>query len=273
MGIVIGGIAISQVSIIPFSSYMASVYGWQISFIIQGFVSSIAILGIIWFIPDLPVTEKKSYGSQLLILKKPSFLISIAVNVFMIAAWFSTYSYFADYLGKAKLMSPQQISYMLLLFGITGVIANWLSGRLLAKNVPLTTAFFLTGSILLPVVLLYSGSNFYVQTGVVAFWGIMYGPCFLTATAYMIQAAPESTEFANSLQTSFGNLGLSIGTAVGGWVIATKGITVLPWVGAIFGILAVLLIVWRSALDRTALTNKKAGSVGTLHLVTEADHV
>jgi predicted MFS family arabinose efflux permease len=253
MGIVIGGIAVSQVSIIPFASYMASIYGWQISFVIQAIISAIAIAGIAYFIPDMPVKEKRSYGSQLIILKNPKFLISVVLNVFMIAAWFSSYSYFADYLGKAKLMSPQQVSYMLLLFGVTGVLANWLAGRLLAKNVPLTTAFFLTGTILLPVVLSYSGSNFYVQIAVVAFWGIMYGPTFLTAIAYMIQAAPDAPEFANSLQASFGNLGVSMGTAIGGWFIATKGITNLPWVGAAFGILAILMIIWRGILDRCAV--------------------
>jgi predicted MFS family arabinose efflux permease len=250
MGIVIGGIAVSQVSIIPFASYMASIYGWQISFVIQAIISAIAIAGIAYFIPDMPVKEKRSYGSQLVILKNPKFLISVALNVFMIAAWFSSYSYFADYLGKAKLMSPQQVSYMLLLFGVTGVLANWLAGRLLAKNVPLTTAFFLTGTILLPVILSHSGSNFYVQIAVVAFWGIMYGPTFLTAIAYMIQAAPDAPEFANSLQASFGNLGVSMGTAIGGWFIATKGITDLPWVGAAFGVLAILMIIWRGILDR-----------------------
>lgn len=250
MGIVIGGIAISQVSIIPFSAYMASLHGWQISFVIQGMISLIAIGGIAVFIPDMPVAEKKSYGSQLRILKQPKFLISIAFNVFLIAAWFSSYSYFADYLGKAKLMNPQQISYMLLLFGITGVIANWGAGRLLAKNVPLTTAFFLTGVMVLPLLLTYSGTSFYVQIAVIAFWGIMYGPAFLTAISYMIQAAPTAPEFANSLQSSFGNLGVSIGTAVGGWFIATDGISNLPWLGAAFGLLAALMMVWRWVLDK-----------------------
>lgn len=269
MGIVIGGIAVSQVSIIPFSSYMASIYGWQISFVIQGIVSIIAIAGIIFFIPDMPVKEKKSYGSQLIIFKKPSFLVSVALNVFMIAAWFSSYSYFADYLGKAKLMNPQQISYMLLLFGVTGVVANWLAGRLLSKNVPLTTAFFLSGTILMPIILSHSGDNFYIQIAVVTVWGIMYGPCFLTAIAYMIQAAPDAPEFANSLQASFGNLGVSMGTAIGGWFIATKGIANLPWVGAVFGVLAIMMIIWRGILDRRAVAISQSEEVD----ITEKQHM
>lgn len=84
----------------------------------------------------------------------------------------------------------------------------------------------------------------------VGIWGIMYGPAFLTAISYMIDVAPEAPEFANSLQSSFGNLGVSTGTIVGGWFIAKVGISSTPWVGAGFGILAVLTMVVRELLDR-----------------------
>jgi predicted MFS family arabinose efflux permease len=164
-------------------------------------------------------------------------------------------------------MTGQQISYMLLLFGITGVIANWLAGRLLSKNIPLTTAFFLLGTILLPVILKFSGNNFFVQIPVIAFWGIMYGPAFLTTISYMIDAAPEAPEFANSLQASFGNLGVSMGTAVGGWFIANKGINNLPWVGAGFGVLAFAMIVFRSVLYRkTSKANAENQNLNSHHL-------
>lgn len=250
MGIVIGGIALAQVTIIPLTAYMSSLYGWQISFVIQGLVSLIALGGIMVFIPTMTVKEKLSYGSQLLILKKPRFIISVVFNVFLISAWFSTYSYFADYLGKVKMMTGQEISYMLLLFGVTGVISNWLAGRLLSKNIALTTAFFLLGTIVLPIILQFSGNNFNIQILVVVFWGIMYGPAFLTAISYMIDAAPEAPEFANSLQSSFGNLGVSTGTIVGGWFIANVGIQTIPWVGAAFGTLAIFTMVVREIYDR-----------------------
>lgn len=254
MGIVIGGIALAQVTVIPLSTYMASSYGWQISFVIQGLISLIALAGIFTFIPTMPVLEKLSYGSQLLILKKPRFIISIAFNVFLISAWFATYSYFADYLGKVKMMTGEQVSYLLLLFGIAGVIANWLAGRLLSKNVVFTTAFFLLGTIILPIILQFSGQNFYIQLMVIGFWGIMYGPAFLTAISYMIEAAPEAPEFANSLQSSFGNLGVFTGTFVGGWFIAYKGIQDLPWVGAGFGLLALLTILCRETFYKQIST-------------------
>ncbi len=59
------------------------------------------------------------------------FLASSLTNVLLIAAWFCTYSYFADFLGKVKGMNEERISYMLLVFGLAGIPANWIAGRLL----------------------------------------------------------------------------------------------------------------------------------------------
>ncbi|RAJ37013.1 hypothetical protein LY11_00088 [Pedobacter cryoconitis] len=84
---------------------------------------------------------------------------------------------------------------------------------------------------------------------VVAVWGFLYAPCFLNASAYMISAAPHALEFANSLATSFGNLGVSVGTIVSGWVIATSGIAMSPWVGMSFGLLSLIMIGLRSLIE------------------------
>jgi predicted MFS family arabinose efflux permease len=246
MSIVIGGIALAQVTVIPFVTFMAAHYGWEISFAIQGIISLLALSAIYFLMPSMPVKEPKSFSSQLIILKRKTFVISTMMNVFLIAAWFSTYSYFADYLAKVKGLSGEQISYMLLLFGIMGVISNFVAGRLLGKSLVKTTVVFLLGTFILPFLLHYSGTSILSLSLVVAFWGMMYGPCFLTAVAYMVSCAPDAKEFANSLQTSFGNLGVSGGTAISGWFIGQQGIAIAPWVGLCFGILALLFIAWRS---------------------------
>ncbi|PYF77230.1 MFS transporter [Pedobacter nutrimenti] len=253
MGIVLGGIAISMVTTVPFATYIASIFTWKASFIVQTFISAMAFIAILKFMPPMPSQQKKSFGSQLKILRIPAFLISVAMNFFMISAWFSTYSYFADYLGKAKEMDPQMVSYMLFLFGLTGIVSNWVAGKMLGKSIPKTTAFFLTGTILIPIALFYSGANTWTTIAVIALWGFMYAPCFLNAAAYMISAAPGALEFANSLAVSFGNLGVTTGTFLSGLVIARQGIVFAPWVGMCFGILALLMILLRTQMEKRKL--------------------
>ncbi|MBN9285605.1 MULTISPECIES: MFS transporter [unclassified Flavobacterium] len=257
MSIVFSGVAIAMVSTVPFATWLASQFSWEYSFIIQSIVSIIALLAIYFFLPDMPVTAKKSYGSQLKILTQPTFIVSTAMNFFMIAGWFSTYSYFAEYLNKAKGLDSMMVSYMLFLFGIIGVIANRISGKMLNKTIANTTALFLSGTILIPLLLHFSDTNTIAIIFVIALWGFLYSPSFLNASTYMISSAPKSLEFANSLATSFGNLGITVGTTVGGWIIATKGVQYTPWLTLLFGVLAFAMIVLRKYLEKGSISVQK----------------
>lgn len=261
MSIVFSGITVAMVSTVPFATWLASRWSWEYSFVVQTVVSLIALVAIYFVLPTMPVKEKKSNGSQLKILKKPTFIISTAMNFFMITAWFSTYSYFAEYLNKTKGMDGTMVSYMLFIFGIIGVFSNWLSGKMLNKSIVMTTSFFLSGTILIPVLLHFSGGNTLATIIVIGIWGFLYSPSFLNASTYMISSAPESLEFANSLATSFGNLGVTLGTTIGGLIIITKGVGYNPWIGFVFGILAFLMIGLRSFLERKAVSIEKKVSL------------
>ncbi|BAP31614.1 sugar transporter [Chryseobacterium sp. StRB126] len=250
MSTVFNGVAIAMVTTVPFATWISGLYSWEYSFMIQAAVSLVALGTIHFLLPSMPVKEKKSYGSQIKILKQPPFILSTLTNFFMITAWFSTYSYFADYLGKAKGMDTSMVSYMLFLFGIIGIIANKIAGKMLNKNVTVTLAFFLSGTILIPVLLYVSDGNLLATIFVIGIWGFLYSPSFLNASTYMISAAPDALEFANSLATSFGNLGVTLGTTIGGWIIITKGVEYTPWIGFIFGILAFLMMIVRNIVEK-----------------------
>ena len=256
MSIVFSGVAIAMVTTVPFATWVASIWTWEYSFMVQATVSIIALAAIYFMLPPMPVKEKKSYGSQLQILKKPIFIVSTAMNFFMITAWFSTYSYFAEYLNKAKSMDITMVSYMLFLFGIIGVLANWAAGKMLSKNITMTTAFFLFGTVLIPVLLHFSGGNTITTIIVIGLWGFLYSPSFLNASTYMISSVPESLEFANSLATSFGNLGVSLGTTLGGWIIVTEGVQYTPWITLVFGFLAFAMLLLRWILEKQKMQLK-----------------
>lgn len=252
MSIVFSGVAIAMVTTVPFATYLASLFTWEYSFVVQAVVSGVSLIIIYFMLPSMPVKERKSYKGQLKILTQPTFIVSTAMNFFMISGWFSTYSYFADYLNKAKDMDKVMVSYMFFLFGFIGVVANWLAGKMLNKSVTKTTAFFLSGTLIIPVLLHFSGGNTVTTIIVVAIWGFFYSPSFLNASTYMISSVPKSLEFANSLATSFGNLGVTLGTTMGGWIIVTKGIAYTPWLTISFGVLAFAMIALRMYLEKPA---------------------
>lgn len=248
--IIIGGIALAQVTLIPLSTFVASIYSWQLTYAIQGFVILLTILIIIRYLPSLPNEKPATFKNQISILTQPRFISGTLLNLLLITAWFCSYSYFADYLSKEKLMNEKEISFLLLLFGAMGILSNYLAGNFLGRKMFWTTLFFVVGVFIVPVAFHYTDNSFLSVVIVTGIWGFMYGPCFLIGVGYMISAAPNAKEFANSLQTSFGNLGVSLGTTIGGLSISQFGISITPWVGMIFGVLAIFIILWRAYLDR-----------------------
>lgn len=252
ISIVMGGISIATVTTVPLSTWLAGRFNWQSAFMMQTVVSIIACLSIWWLLPPMPVKEKKSYGAQLMILKRGDFLLTSFINFMMIAAWFSTYSYFADYLGQEKRMSETMISSMMLLFGITGVAGNWLTGKVIGNRIVTVTLLLLSGTIVIPFALAWCGYEGAPVMGVIALWGLLYAPSILAGAVNMISSAPDALEFANSLSVSTGNLGVSVGTAVSGMVIATHSVAYAPWVGMAFGVVAILAVLLRAFLRTRA---------------------
>lgn len=240
MAILLGGIGIATVTTVPFATYVAmQVQQWQASFLIQSIVSLVALVSILFLVPNLPVRERTHIGNQLGILQKPGFIFNVIIVFLMNAAMFTTYSYFAAFLQG----SADHISGLLLLFGVMGIAGNFIAGKALSRSIAGTTAIFLVGLLLVSILIHYSHAAW-----IIALWGLLHTPCFLTGQAYMISAAREAPEFANSLSISFGNLGISIGTLAGGWVIAHQGVAQTSWAMCLFCMIALLCMGVKKAL-------------------------
>lgn len=57
----------------------------------------------------------------------------------MISAMYASYGYLAAYLSNVTRMSSNEISAMLLIFGITGVGGNWLAGSAASSSATSTS--------------------------------------------------------------------------------------------------------------------------------------
>lgn len=109
----------------PLTSYLADKISLEVAFLFGAVVSIIAFLGILAWLPSMPVKEKMSYGKQLDILRKPLLWLNIVAVIFIFAAMFSVYSYFAEYLGQVTHMNGSGISIMLMTFGIIMIFGNF----------------------------------------------------------------------------------------------------------------------------------------------------
>ncbi|OPG97452.1 arabinose ABC transporter permease [Chryseobacterium mucoviscidosis] len=228
---------------VPLTSYLADRFSLEAAFWFGAVVSIIAFIGIWIWLPSMPVQEKMSYGKQIGILRKPALWLNIAAVIFIFAAMFSVYSYFAEYLGQVTRMDGSWISAMLLAFGVIMIAGNLVFGQLLHRNIPRTVLLFPVLYMAAYLLVYYAGSYFTPMIIMVFVWGAIHSGGLIVSQTWLTTESQEAPEFGNSLFVSFSNLGITLGTSIGGWFIAQLGIHQVIWSGIIFGLLALVSIV------------------------------
>lgn len=228
---------------VPLTSYLAERFSLEAAFWFGAVVSIIAFIGIWIWLPSMPVQEKMSYGKQIGILRKPALWLNIATVIFIFAAMFSVYSYFAEYLGQVTRMGGSWISVMLLAFGVIMIAGNLVFGQLLHRNIPRTVLLFPVLYMAAYLLVFYAGSYFIPMIIMVFVWGAIHSGGLIVSQTWLTTESQEAPEFGNSLFVSFSNLGITLGTSIGGWFIAQLGIHQVIWSGIIFGLLALVSIV------------------------------
>ncbi|GAA0399528.1 MFS transporter [Paenibacillus motobuensis] len=245
---VFAGITVGFAFGVPLTSYLAENISLEAAFLFGAMISIIAFIGILVWLPSMPVQEKMSFGKQLGILRKPQLWLTILTVVVIFAAMFSVYSYFSEYLGQVSHMNGSWISMMLMAFGITMIAGNFLFGSLLQKSLKKTALLFPLIYTVIYLVIYYLGSCFIPMTAFVFIWGAVHSGGLIISQALLMTEAKEAPEFGNSLFVSFSNVGITVGTSIGGWFISRLGIHQLIWCGIMFALLAFLLILAKIAL-------------------------
>lgn len=254
---VFAGITVGFAFGVPLTSYLADKISLEVAFLFGAVVSIIAFLGILAWLPSMPVKEKMSYGKQLGILRKPLLWLNIVTVIFIFAAMFSVYSYFAEYLGQVTHMNGSWISIMLMVFGIVMIFGNFLFGGLLHKSITKTVIMFPLLYAVTYLFVYYLGSYFIPMVIIIIIWGVVHSGGLIVSQAWLTTEAKEAPEFGNSLFISFSNLGITIGTSIGGWFISHSGIHALIWIGIMFSLLAFLSIIVKIKISKLNLAEAK----------------
>lgn len=240
------GTSMGMVLGVPVTTYITDQFSYEASFLFCAMVNVIAAIGIALMLPVAPTTEKIPYREQLRIMRKVPLWINIGAATFVFAAMFSVYSYSAEYLAQVLGMNGRVISLLLIVFGVGGVAGNLLAGRWVGINKVRTT---IAHPIVLAIsfLLLYVAGNtsWMLIVVIMVLWGAAHTSSLIITQIWITSEAPEAPEFATGLYISFINLGVSIGSIVGGWFISGIGMKGSIWSGLLFIVLALICIAIR----------------------------
>lgn len=236
------GLTVGMVLGVPLTSFIGDQFSLQAAFLFSAVINAIASLAIFVFVPSLQATGKVPFAKQLSLLKKPPLWLNIAATCFILAALYSVYSYCAEYLQVVTGMNGKLVSIMLILFGASSIFGNLRAAHYVSKNMSKTTLYFPVFLGALYVLLFSLGTSLIPMTVLILVWGAAFAGGLIVSQTWLTAEASEAPEFANSLFVSFANLGVTIGTALGGWFLSRLGVHQIIWSGVFYLLLASICI-------------------------------
>lgn len=210
------GVSAGMVLGVPVTSFIASEVSFTMGMAFFTLVNALVLIATLFFVPSMPVKEKRSYGSQLSVLKKNSIWYSILAVTLINGALFGFFSYMSDYLKTITAVPYNIISILLLIYGLSNIAGNVIAGKQLATN-PIRSMIFIPFALLVFYVCLFIlGEWLAAMAVIILILGILAGYGQNTMQYMITEAAPEAPDFANGLYLLSANLGTTMGAAVCG---------------------------------------------------------
>jgi DHA1 family putative efflux transporter-like MFS transporter len=243
---VIMGFTASLIVAVPIGREIALRFGWHAVFPLVGLLSLAVALSHGFVLPALSPAASIPLRAQLALLRRPVVLGGLMVTVLWMAGYVMTYSFLAPYLIDVQHLSSASISPIFMMFGLASLVGSRLGGSRTDRHgfhATLVVAKLLQMAFLLALPLvawLWSGS-LYAVAAVLAMWS---ATAWAAGPAQQIRAAalvPEARGVLVGLNQSGMQMGIALGTALGGMFTQTLGLAALPWLSVAM-ILASLLL-------------------------------
>ncbi|OZI36873.1 MFS transporter [Bordetella genomosp. 10] len=255
------GIVVATVLGIPIGVLIADAFGWRAAFMVLA-VLAFAKAGLLQrYMPAVAgSTHAGSLAKQLRSLRDPVLVGHVLLSLLVFTGMFTAYTYLADMLERLAGFNGQVVGWSMMAFGAVGLIGNTLGGRMVDRSPIGATALF---SVLMAAALAAVASVMHAPlwlAPVLALWGIAQSALFIVCHARVMKAAPHAAAFAASLNISGANIGIGVGAALGGRVIATYGLGALGWAAAAVLALALLVAAWLTRATRRAMSAHAASA-------------
>lgn len=244
IGVIIMGISSSLVFGVPLGTLIGERYGWRMTFVMVGILSLLSIVGLIKFLPKVPPQQIVPLRKQIATLKSKQIISIQLISFFELTGHFTIYTYFVPFIQKTMGLSTNMISFILLVFGIAGILGGWIGGWSADK---------FGGSKTIIVVLIALGALFFILPFatkalisiymIIILWGILTWSISPSIQSSLAKATPETADIQVGINNSFSHLGIAFGSSLGGYIVNHYPITSTTWVGGLivlFGLISAI---------------------------------
>ena len=244
---VFSGSSIASVVGVPVGTWVANTFGWRWAFHIINVLTIMLIVGMVVALPRNSHIVKIGFLPQFRLFFDRRIQLGVLTVVFGAAASYVFYTYLTPIMRDEVHVPEQYLSVGLVIFGAACLWSNLYGGKLADRGrgvEPLTH--------IRPI---YCAHAVLMASLVVAHWVPVYGALLLVVLGMFMylqnsasqvlymdvasQSHPGSLNLAASLNSMSFNIGIALGSAVGGLVNGHFGLTWLGPVGALFLLCAI----------------------------------
>ena len=239
MSVIVSGSSIAMIFGMPLGRMIGLYVGWRMTFIVVGMISLAIFIYLACIFPKVSQTKSFSF-KELPTLLQNSRLIRIYVLTFLFAtAYYTGYSYIDPFLQQVAKLSDNFITIVLMVFGSAGLVGSALFSKFYDKK----RSMFVSGMTIFMAIALFllypSSKNPATILMLCAFWGMSATACNVTYQAELLKASSQDTSaIAMSIYSGIFNLGISLGTYIGGEVTTYFTVANIGYVGFVIALFA-----------------------------------
>lgn len=258
IAIMFGGLTVALVTGVPLGTFIGQHFGWRETFLAVSALGVIALISSLILVPGtIAQRATASLREQLQVLTNPRLLIIYAITALGYGGVFTAFTFLAPMMQDLAGFAPNAVSGILLAYGISVAVGNIWGGKLADRHgaVPALTFIFAALAVLL-LVFQFTASMHYMALATVLVMGVFAFGNVPGLQVYVVQKAeqyaPSAVDVASGLNIAAFNVGIALGSIIGGQTVERCGLAQTPWIGAAIVLLALMLLGISGRLDKSA---------------------
>ena len=251
---IFGGFTMANVFGVPIGTFIGQQAGWESTFWLTTLLGAVAWIAIYRVLPNQLSQEKASLREQMALLTNPRILIAFLIPAFGFGATYVVYTYLVPILKDVLGVPVAWVSPILFAYGFISIFSNIAAGKIASHNPIGRLRFVFLVQAFVLAALFVTTSN--VPLGLLNIALMSFMAIILTASTqiYLIDLAekfnPNAKGLASSLMPVASNVGIGLGSALGGVVYATSPIMTLALVGGLVALVTAGLTAVSYSLDQ-----------------------
>ncbi len=242
IAVVFTGFTVSNVIGVPIGNVVGRAVGWSAAFWVVSALAAVGALAMWLFLPG--ATSASGGGEEsrgLDVVLNGRLWMAFLTIALGYGGLFVVYTYIAPYLTTVTGVSESSVTWLLLLFGVGLIAGNTLGGRYADRSMTRTTIVILGGLVVSLLGLWMLGSFLpAVLILLVLLGGTGFG-MVPPLQSYVLHLAGTASALVSALAAASFNLGVALGSGVGGAVLSwTPDYPLLAVVGAGMTLLGLL---------------------------------